>query len=72
MTYQANELDAASSELRLELSESTELGGANGGEVILMRRHWVSFLCDRRIAYFCGTKIACVQGERTGWSSCCQ
>lgn len=34
---QANELDAASSELRLELSESTELGGANGGEVIRVR-----------------------------------
>lgn len=32
---QSDELDAERSEFRLELGESTELGGANGSEVIL-------------------------------------
>lgn len=32
---QSDELDAESSEFRLELGESAELGGANGSEVIL-------------------------------------
>ena len=35
-TYQTDQLDAASSELGFELGESTQLGGANGGEVILL------------------------------------
>jgi hypothetical protein len=34
-TYETDQLDATSSELGLELSESTELSGANGSEVIL-------------------------------------
>lgn len=34
---QSNELDAESSELGLELGEGTELGGADGSEVILRR-----------------------------------
>lgn len=34
-THKSNQLDTTSSELRLKLGESTELGGANGGEVIL-------------------------------------
>jgi hypothetical protein len=34
ITYQANELDATSSELGLELGESTELSGTDGSEVI--------------------------------------
>lgn len=33
--YKTNQLDIAGSELGLELSESTELGGADGREVIL-------------------------------------
>jgi hypothetical protein len=34
---QSDELDAKGSKLRLELGESTELGGADGGEVILQK-----------------------------------
>lgn len=32
---QSDELDAEGSELRLELGESTELGGADGSEIVL-------------------------------------
>jgi hypothetical protein len=35
LTYETDQLDATSSELGLELGESTELSGANGSEVIL-------------------------------------
>lgn len=34
---QSDELDAEGSKLGLELGESTELGGADGGEVILQK-----------------------------------
>lgn len=36
LTHQTDELDTTSSELRLELGEGTELGGTDGGEVILV------------------------------------
>lgn len=35
VSTQSNEFDAEGSKLRLELGEGTELGGADGGEVIL-------------------------------------
>lgn len=39
---QTDQLDTASSELGLELSKGTKLGGTDGGEVILFQRpHWL-------------------------------
>lgn len=40
-SYQTDELDTASGKLGLELGKCTELGGANGGEVILSKSRLV-------------------------------
>jgi hypothetical protein len=42
--YETNQLDVAGSELGLELSESAELGGADGCEVVLFHPRSALFL----------------------------